>query len=87
MRRLELVNVTTEAYQVHPPGVSVVSQIYSEVQMVHELENEGKWVFLGGINANKWYKTLSTVVKAAACQRFLVQSLPATFRERKTVAW
>jgi len=54
--------------------------------MVHVLKNEGKWVFLGGINANERHKILAAVIKGAACQCFLVQSLPATFCERITVA-
>ena len=66
MRRLKLLDARMEAYQIYPSGFPVVPQIHSEVRLVHELKNEGKWVFLGGINANKRYKALATVIEAAA---------------------
>lgn len=81
---MELVDTITEAYQIYPPGAPVVPQIYSEVRMGHK--NEGKRVFLGGINANERYKTLVIVVEGAACPCFFVQPLPVVSRERNTVA-
>ena len=68
--------MTMEAYQLWPPDTLVVSQISSEVQMIHEFENESKRVFPSGIDANERYETPTVIVEVATCQRFLVQPLP-----------
>ena len=47
MRRCDDTNLTMGAYQFRPLGISVVPQIFTEVLVIHELKNEGKWVFLG----------------------------------------
>ena len=52
--------------------------------MIHEFKNEGKRVFLSGINSNERHKTLVVVAEVAACQRFIVQPLPETFSEQST---
>jgi len=52
--------------------------------MIHELKNEGKRVFLGGINTNKRYETLAVIAEVAACRRFPKEPLPAIFREGNT---
>ena len=84
LERLDLTDAAMETYRLQSPDIFVVPQIPFEVQMIHELENEGKWMFQSGIKANERYETLLLVAEAAACQRFLVQPLLATFSERNT---
>ena len=67
-----------ETYQFRPPDILVVPQIFSEVLVIHELEDEGEWVFLGGINPQEWDETLAAIAETTARQRFIVQPLWVT---------
>ena len=74
--------MVTGTYQLHPPDIRVVSQMLSEVQLIHKLENKGEWVFTSRIDPNEWYKNVVVVVETAACQRFLEQPLRVTFSKQ-----
>jgi hypothetical protein len=45
----------------------VVSDILSEVEVVHKLENKSKWMRPGGINANEWHNILARELAARQC--------------------
>ena len=78
MRRCKDVNLTMDTYQFWPLGTLVVPQMFSEVLVIHELEDEGEWVFLGGINPHEWDETPAAVAEATTNQHFLVQPLRVT---------
>jgi len=42
-----------KTYQLEPPDLAVVSEIFSEVQVFHELKYESEWVFLSGIDPDE----------------------------------
>jgi len=44
-----------KTYQFDPPDVTIVSEIFSEVEVFHELKNESKWMLPSGINPDEWH--------------------------------
>jgi len=42
------------AHKFTPPGILVVPQILSEIEVIHELEDESQWVLGGGVHSDKW---------------------------------
>ena len=71
-----------EAYQIQPPDILVILQVCSEVQLIHEFENEGKRVLPGGINPGERHENIVTVSEATARQRFLEKPLRVTFSKQ-----
>lgn len=71
-------DLTMKAYQIQPPDVLITLQVRSEVQLIHEFENEGEWALPGGIYPGEWHENIVTVGEATACQRFLEQPLRVT---------
>lgn len=57
MRPREVTVAVIVTSQFHPSDDLVVPQVLSEVQVAHELKNEGEWVFPSGVNANEGYQT------------------------------
>ena len=56
-----------------PPNILVVPQVLSEVQIIHEFEDEGQGMLGCGVHSDKWHDV--PVLEATACQRFLVEPL------------
>ena len=50
--------MTTKAYEFTHPDILVVSQVLSEVRMIHEFENESQWVLGGGVHPDEWSNAL-----------------------------
>jgi len=82
MRQRVTTGLTAETYQFQPSDILGIPQIPSEVPAAHEVENEGEWVFPGGINPNERHETLVIVAEATVCQHFVVQSLPVTLNKQ-----
>jgi hypothetical protein len=72
------VDRTLETYKPASVGILVVPQILSEVLLIHELENEPKWVFGGRVHSDERDNVL--VPETATRQCFFVESLPIDFQ-------
>jgi len=70
--------VAMKTYQFDPSDVAVVSEILPEVEVFHELENEGKWVLLGGIDPDELHHAF--VGETSACRCFMAKPLSVGFR-------
>ena len=68
-----VVDVRGEAHKLTPPDILVVSQILSEIKVVHEFKNESKWVLCGGIHSDKWCDI--PVLKTTTRQRLVTEPL------------
>lgn len=53
MKRRGTTGLMTETYHFQPSDILGIPQILSEVPVAHEVENEGEWVFPGGINPDE----------------------------------
>ena len=51
----------------------VVSEILSEIEVVHELKDESEWMVWSGINPDEWYHVLAR--EMSIDQRFIVRPL------------
>ena len=61
------------AYNLTPPDILVVPQIFSKVQIIHEFEDEGQRVLGGGVYPDKRHDV--SVLETTACQCFSVEPL------------
>ena len=63
-----------EAHQLTPPDTVVVPQMFFEVEVIHEFEDESQWVLGGGIHSDKWHNVLA--LETTARQGLFVELLP-----------
>jgi len=61
------------AYKFTLPDFYVAPEIFSEVKVIHELENQSQWVLGGGIHSNKWHNI--RFIEATTRQHFVVEPL------------
>jgi len=61
------------AHNPTPPDILVVPQVLSEVQIIHEFEDEGQRMLGGGVHSDKLRNV--PVLETTACQCFLVEPL------------
>ena len=66
--------MTMEAYQVTSPNIVVVPQIFSEVGVIHELENESQRILWGGVHSDEWHSVQALETTARQC--LFVKPLP-----------
>ena len=62
-----------DAYKLTPPNIHVAPEIFSEVEVIHEVEDESQWMLWRGIHSDKWNNV--PFVEATTRQYFVVESL------------
>ena len=82
MRQWKAEDLTMEAYQLQPPDILVILQVRFEVQLIHEFEDEGERVLMGGINPGERQENIVAVGEATVCQRLLEQPLRIPFSKQ-----
>ena len=66
--------IVTKWYQFKPPCVGFAPEIFPEVEVFHQVEDESKWMFPGGINPDEWYHVV--VREVSVHQHFMENPLP-----------
>ena len=57
------------------PRSTVVDQVLLEVEVIHVLVDETERVYLGRLHSHEWYYVYISVVKEAACTKFIEEPL------------
>jgi len=65
--------MVTTTHQLEPPGIAVVTEIPSEVEVIHKPKYKSKWMDPSRINPNEWDNIL--VGDMAICQYFIGKPL------------
>ena len=71
-------------YQFKSPGILIVPQILSEIEVVHEFKNKSRWMLGTRIYTDKRYDVRAP--ETATRQRFFVEPLPTGFQSGRTYA-
>ena len=71
-----------EAYQFKPPNIPVVPQVLSEVHVIHEIKDEGRWMFWGRTHSDERHDVLA--LETTASQRLSAKPLPISFQPQDT---